>query len=54
VFVDALSQMHQLPVTANWSEVESRTDDILTELYYGRIDLDAALKRLSEETDGKF
>lgn len=54
VFVDALSQMHQLPVTANWSEVESRTDDILQELYYGRIELDAALKRLSEETDGKF
>ena len=54
VFVDALSQMHQLPVTANWSEVEGRTDDILNELYYGRIDLDAALKRLAEETDGKF
>ena len=54
VFVDALSQMHQLPVTANWSEVESRTDDILTELYYGRIELDAALERLAEETDGKF
>ena len=29
VFVDALTQMHQLPVTANWSEVEGRTDDIL-------------------------
>ena len=46
--------MHQLPVTANWSEVESLTDDILEELYYGRIELDAALKRLAEETDGKF
>jgi multiple sugar transport system substrate-binding protein len=54
VFVDALSQMHQLPVTANWSEVESRTDDILTELYFGRIDLDEGLERLAEETDGKF
>ena len=54
VFVDALSQMHQLPVTPNWSEVESRTDDILTELYYGRLELDAGLKRLAEETDGKF
>jgi multiple sugar transport system substrate-binding protein len=54
VFVDALSQMHQLPVTANWSEVESRTDDVLTELYYGRIDLDEGLQRLAEETDGTF
>ncbi len=54
VFVDALSQMHQLPVTANWSEVEGRTDDVLNELYYGRIELDAALERLAKETDGKF
>ena len=54
VFVDALSQMHQLPVTANWSEVESLTDDVLGELYYGRIGMDAALKRLAKETDGKF
>jgi multiple sugar transport system substrate-binding protein len=54
VFVDALSQMHQLPVTANWSEVEGLSDDILEELYYGRIELDDALKRFAEETDGKF
>jgi multiple sugar transport system substrate-binding protein len=54
VFVDALGQMHQLPVTANWSAVESLTDDVLEELYYGRIELDAALKRLAKETDGKF
>ncbi|MDA0183381.1 sugar ABC transporter substrate-binding protein [Solirubrobacter phytolaccae] len=54
VFVDALSQMHQLPVTANWSEVEGRTDDILGELYYGRIELDEALDRLAKETDGQF
>ena len=38
VFVDALSQMHQLPVTPNWSEVEGMTDDMLEELYYGRIE----------------
>jgi multiple sugar transport system substrate-binding protein len=54
VFVDALSQMHQLPVTANWSEVESLTDDVLEELYYGRIELDEGLDRLAKETDGKF
>jgi multiple sugar transport system substrate-binding protein len=54
VFVDALSQMHQLPVTANWNEIEGKTDDVIEELYYGRISLDAALERLAEETDGKF
>jgi multiple sugar transport system substrate-binding protein len=54
VFVDALSQMHQLPVTANWNEIEGKTDDVIEELYYGRISLDAALERLAEETDGTF
>ena len=46
--------MHQLPVTPNWSEVEGLTDDILGELYYGRIEIDEALERLAKETDGKF
>jgi multiple sugar transport system substrate-binding protein len=54
VFVDALSQMHQLPVTPNWNDLEGKTDDVLEELYYGRISLDAALKRLAKETDGQF
>jgi multiple sugar transport system substrate-binding protein len=54
VFIDAMSQMHQLPVTSNWSEVEGLTDDVLTELYYGRISLDEGLQRLSKETDGQF
>jgi multiple sugar transport system substrate-binding protein len=54
VFVDALSQMPQLPVTANWAEVEGRTDDVLESLYYGRLELDEALARLAKETDGQF
>jgi multiple sugar transport system substrate-binding protein len=54
VFVDALSQMHPLPVTANWAEVEGKTDDVLESLYYGRLELEAALERLARETDGQF
>lgn len=54
VFVDALEHMHQLPVTPNWIDVESKTDDVIEQLYYGRLSLDAALKRLAEETDGTF
>ncbi len=54
VFVDALSQMHKLPVTPNWVDVEGRTDDVLESLYYGKLGLDAGLTRLAEETDGKF
>jgi multiple sugar transport system substrate-binding protein len=54
VFVDALEDMHRLPTTENWIAVEASTDDVLTELYYGRIELDDALARIAEETDGKF
>jgi multiple sugar transport system substrate-binding protein len=54
VFVDAIEQMHRLPTTANWIEVEDRTDAVLTELYYGRLGLEEALARIAEETDGQF
>jgi multiple sugar transport system substrate-binding protein len=54
VFVDALEHMHRLPTTENWIAVEDRTDEILTELYYGRLSLDEALARLAEETNGEF
>jgi multiple sugar transport system substrate-binding protein len=54
VFLDALEHMHRLPTTEHWTELEQRADDILQELYYGRLGIDAALERLARETDGKF
>jgi multiple sugar transport system substrate-binding protein len=54
VFIDALEHMHRLPTTENWIEVEDRTDEVLTELYYGRLELDEALARIAEETNGQF
>ena len=54
VFLDALERMHRLPTTENWVELEQRADDILAELYYGRLEMDEALERLARETDGKF
>jgi multiple sugar transport system substrate-binding protein len=54
VFLDALEHMHRLPTTENWVELEQRADDVLTELYYGRLSMDEALERLARETDGKF
>ncbi|MBE2317537.1 sugar ABC transporter substrate-binding protein [Solirubrobacter sp. CPCC 204708] len=54
VFIDALSQMHQLPVTKNWSEVEGLTDDALNEMFYGRLSIDEGIERIAQETDGKF
>ena len=54
VFLEALEHMHRLPTTENWVELEQRADDVLTELYYGRLSMDEALERLARETDGKF
>jgi multiple sugar transport system substrate-binding protein len=54
VFIDALSQMHQLPVTKNWSEVEGLSDDALNEMFYGRLSIDEGIDRIAKETDGKF
>ena len=54
VFLDAMEHMHQLPVTRNWTEVEQRADDVLEQLFYGQLDVDAALERLAGETDGQF
>lgn len=54
VFLDALEHMHRLPTTENWVELEQRADDVLQELYYGRLGVDEALERLARETDGRF
>jgi multiple sugar transport system substrate-binding protein len=54
VFLDALEHMHRLPTTEHWVELEQRADEVLQELYYGRLGVDEALERLARETDGKF
>jgi multiple sugar transport system substrate-binding protein len=54
VFLDAIEQMHRLPTTENWTALEQRADDVLVELYYGRLAVDEALERLARETDGQF
>jgi multiple sugar transport system substrate-binding protein len=54
VFLDALEHMHRLPTTKNWTAVEQRADDVLEQLYYGKLGIDEALERLARETDGQF
>ena len=54
VFLDALDHMHRLPTTEHWVELEQRADEVLEELYYGRLEVDEALERLARETDGRF
>ena len=53
VFLDALEHMQPLPVTQNWNEVEKLADDVLVQLYYGELEVDEALARLAQETDGQ-
>ena len=54
VFLDAIEHMHRLPTTRNWTAVERQANDVLESLYYGRLNIDEALARLADETDGKF
>ena len=54
VFLDAIEDMHRLPTTENWIDVEGKANDVLESLYYGKLTLDEAIERLAEETDGKF
>lgn len=54
VFLDAIEYMHRLPTTKNWTEIEGRANDVLESLYYGKVSVDKALRRLATETDGGF
>ena len=47
VFLDNAEIVRATPSTATWNEVEKQADDILEELYYGRITLERALERLT-------
>ncbi len=48
VYLDNAEIVRATPSTADWNEVEGLADDILEELYYGRIDRETALARLAE------
>lgn len=54
VFVDNARIARATPHTATWTQVESVADDILGEMYYGRIDREDGLRRLIEQTAPLF
>ncbi|MFT5221948.1 MAG: multiple sugar transport system substrate-binding protein [Glaciecola sp.] len=48
VFLDNAEIVRATPSTATWNEVENQADDILKELFYGRITKERALARLGQ------
>lgn len=42
------------PSTANWSQAEKLADDLLAEIYYGRLDREEGIRRLIAETAPLF
>lgn len=54
VWLDALPDLRSLPTTREFAIVEEEADLALEKAFYGEISIDAALKRLTERTDGRF
>jgi multiple sugar transport system substrate-binding protein len=54
VFLDAAEHLRPTPRTATWSRVEKEGDALLTELFYGRVEREAGIRRLLDETAPLF
>jgi multiple sugar transport system substrate-binding protein len=54
VFVDNAQILRATPHAATWSRVEKAADDVLEQIYYGRIDREEGVARLIEETRPLF
>lgn len=54
IFLDALPAMRRLPTSRDWTRAEESADLALERAYYGTLSLDAALRRIRAETDGRF
>lgn len=51
VFVEQIPNVRAVPHTATWSRAEQQADEVLAELFYGRIDRDAGIQELIERTE---
>ena len=54
VFVDNAEILRATPHTATWTRVEKAADDVLEQIYYGRIDREEGVVRLIDETRPLF
>ncbi|HVE99693.1 MAG TPA: sugar ABC transporter substrate-binding protein [Mycobacteriales bacterium] len=50
VFLDAIPTLRAMPSAPGWNEAEEVAEDILTQLFAGRLSLDAAVERIAEDT----
>jgi len=50
VFLDAIPTLRRLPNVAGWNEAEEVTEELLTQLFAGRLSVDAAVRRIEEDT----
>lgn len=50
VFVDAIPTLRRLPSVPGWNEAEEVTEEILTQLFAGRLTVDAAISRIAADT----
>ncbi len=54
VFIRSAETVRATPHTATWTQVEKLADDILEEIFYGRLDREAGIARLIEDTRPRF
>ena len=54
VFVEAIPSIRSVPHTATWPQVEKAGDELLASVYYGRVDREAGITQLIEETKPLF
>ncbi len=54
VFVDVVPDIRAVPHTATWSEVEKEADNLLGSIFYGRVEREAGIRQLVEQTQPLF
>lgn len=50
VFVEQIPAIRAVPHTASWAQAEQQADEVLVELFYGRIEREAGIRELMERT----
>ncbi|MDQ3627252.1 MAG: sugar ABC transporter substrate-binding protein [Actinomycetota bacterium] len=51
VFVEQIPNVRAVPHTSTWSPTEQQADEVLAELFYGRVEREAGIRELMERTE---
>ena len=54
VFTDVIPTIRSVPHTETWSQVEKEADNLLGSIFYGRVERDAGIRQLVEQTRPLF